>query len=667
MKGIMFWTLVLVIPSFVFFYGWQSSSKRRGGRTGLEREGLVLFKDRWFGLRERSSDPRTEELARRELEQDYLYTFRSQGLKVSAEEIRSLVGPREIAGEVRNAYYLDRLVRRWGLRVTENEVLGIVEELLRGRPVDELRKEIRQQGMSEQEFLEDLAYRQAMNKAKNLIFSRAKASLFELWQEYLIGQEKIQIRYVAIPTQDFEKQVQPTTESLQAFYQKHSDDYRVGDRAEFRYVAVFRSDCEKEIAPTTDSIVAFYEKNKEKLFSRRRSANVRHIFLRAPSDAPASDVLKAETSIRGIAAKIKAGANFAEMADTFSEDTDNVDPKDPTKKRGGLIPMPVREDTRSVFGDEFKRAALSLAADEVSSPVRASQGFHLIKADKVTTAGILAFDEVKDQARQTLRDELVDAEFKKRGEAFKTAFTAKSYSTLDSFAEATSIPIGQTDLIDLSQESGFLPRIGPISENLDLIKTMGVGELMEAVLKSSEAYYVLELKRKEPSHVPPFEEVIKDVQEDYVTSAAANLAHQAALDMVRQSKTLEDLQKLAEKQGLQLKQSALFTRQEAGSVLPNLDPRFRTLTLRSKVGTIHLVTQGDPKRPVAYVVWYFEKNEKPSIEQFRKDLPTIRAEYLLQTQEALVEEWLHDMARQIPARINPIYESKEKEEPEKNE
>jgi len=667
-KRIMFWTLVLVIPSFVFFYGWQSSSRRRGGRSVFEREGVALIRDRWFGLRERSSSPLEEEMAQLALEQEYRYLFQSQGLRTTAEEIHSLIGPREIAREVIHAYYLQRLADKTGLGVSADEIRAILDDMLRGRPIDQLRKEIRQQGLSEQEFLQLLNYRQGLGKAKNYIYALAKASLFELWQEYLIGQEKIQIRYVKIPVQDYEKQAKATPENLRSYYQEHSEKYRIGDRAEFRYVAVFRSDIEKEIEPTTESVVAYYEKNKEKQFSRKRSADVRHVFLRAPSDAPTSIAVAAEIKIKDIAAKIKAGADFADMANRFSEDSDNlIDPKDPTKKRGGLIPVPIREDTRSIFGDEFKRVALSLAADQVSSPVRDTLGFHLIKADRVTTAGILPFDEVKDRARQMLRDEFTDAEFKKRGEALKALFSEKSYSALSSFAEAANLPIGQTGLVEL--DSGFLPKIGSVSENLDLIKEMAPDEFTEAVLKSAEAYYVLDLLRKEPAHVPPFEEVAKEVQEDYVTSVATSLAHQVALEMVGQAKTLEDLQRLAEKQGYPLAQSELFTRDQAATALnlPNLDPQFRYMTLRYKVGTSHLATQGGSERPVAYVVWYFEKRQEPDREQFSKDLPAIRAEYLMQVEEALLEEWFHDMEQRIPARLNPIYEPTAKEEQKKEE
>jgi len=661
MKRIMFWTLVFIIPSFVAFYGWQRSSRGRGrGGGNYQREAIAFIRDAWFGLRERGTSPLDEHMAQRTLEQEYRYLFQSRRLTLTPEEIRNLIGPRELAYEAIHAYYLQRLAREKGLEVTDEEIRAYLENLLGGRPVEELRKNLWQQGLSEDEFLYLLKYQETLDKARNHVYARAKASLFELWQEYLIGQEKIQIRFVKIPIQDFLTQVKPTTDSLRSYYQENSEKYRVGDRAEFRYVAVFRSEVEKEVQTTSEAVVAFYEKNKEKLFSRKRSTTIRHILLRVPSDAPTSVVLGAELKIRDLAAKIKAGAGFAEMANTYSEDSDNVpDPKDPTKKRGGLIPAPIPEDAPCVFGDEFKRVALSLAADQVSSPVKTAQGFHLIKADKVTTAGIIAFAEVKDQAQQLLHEQLTDAEFRKRGEELKALFSGRSYSTLASFAEAAKQPVAQSGLIDL--EEAYIPKIGSIGENLDLIKDMQPDELLEAVFKSPEAHYVLELQRKDPTHVPPFEEVTKKVQEDYETSFATTLAHQAASAMVSQAKNLEELQKQAEKRGYQLKQSEMFTRDKAAGVLdlPALDPQFSQMTLGYKVGTTHLTTQGNPKRPVAYIVWYFENRQKPTLEQFSKDLPSIRAQYLAAIQEGLLEEWFNDMTRRYPARVNPTYLPKE--------
>jgi len=652
MKRVMQWTLILVIPSFVFFYGWQSSANRRQ----YARQSIAQIKDRLWGLRWRSISPTEQILARELLLRRYANMLQSQGLKVSGEDLSGLVSQRDVAREAIDDYYLMKFAREKGLSVTDDEIRSILEQMYPVRPKESFRQDLRRMRKTEEEFISELAYRQLLAKAEGLIRLRAKASLFELWQEYLIGQEKIQIRYARIPSKDFEAKVHPTTETLRRYYQEHAEDYRIGDRWEFRYVAIFRNEIMKEVEPTTDSIKAFYEKHKNDLFYRRRSVQVRHIFLKVAPDAPTSVVKAVEAKIRKIAEQIKAGADFAEMADRYTEDTDNVDRRDPNKKYGGLLPYPITENARVPFGDEFKKVALSLKEDEVSSPVRGTQGFHLIKVEHITPEGPMTFEEAKDDARRFLKSELADREFRKRGEALKKLITERSFSTLDSLAKAANLPIGDTGLVDI--ESGYLPKIGSIRDYLDIIKDLSEGEFTEGVLKNLGAYYVLELKRKVPSHIPSFEEIADDVRDDYVTSQAAHLAHEVAIEIARKAKTLDDLQRLAEEKGYKIVATEPFTRDRASRILPNLDPRFTYATLRYKVGSIHVTTQGDPERPVAYIVWYFEKREPPSLEQFRKDLPSVQAEYLSQIQQALVEEWLYDMRKRIPAKINPMLEER---------
>jgi peptidyl-prolyl cis-trans isomerase D len=664
-KRIMLWTIILVIPSFITFYGWQRSAGR-GGAGEYGRESVALVKDAWWGLRWRAISPAEQELAHDEVIQRYLRLFQSQGLRVAREDVRNLVGPREIADEAIDSYYLEQLARRNGLSVTRDERRNIIAQTFPGQSPETILRILAQQQMTVNQLDNEITYRATLNKAQSYIYSFAKASLFELWQEYLIGQEKIQIQYARVLPQEFRSKVNPTTDTLRGYFEAHSADYRVPDRAEFRYVAILRSDVEKDVQPTSEALTAFYEKHKKDLFSQKPSTEASQILITAATDAPTSVVQAALTKIRDVAAKIKAGAKFADMANTYSEDPANTpDPKAPTKKLGGKVALPISAEAPCPYGDEFKRLALALAVDQVSSPVRSPMGFHLIKADTVTTSGILPFKEVEQQAREQVHSELTDVEFKKRGQDLRTLLTEKSFSTLDSFATEAKLPICETGMVDMARPD--LPKIGSISDDLELIKEMREGEYSEGVFRNPGAYFVLELKRKQPAHVPPFEQVAQDVREDYITSGSAALAKRQAEEMVRQSKTLDDLRKQAEKQGLKLEQTNLFTREQADDVLPNLDPLFKQATLRFKVDTIHMTVQGsDPKHPVAYVVWFFEKQEEPKMDQFRKDLPQIRAEYLIQVQQALVEEWLYDQRHRIPAKINPVFEPKEeKEEQEK--
>lgn len=676
MKSVMFWTLVLTIPSFVFFYGWQSSQNQQQ----QEAAAVGYIKDKWFGLRERPITPFEREMASDELENRYYMFFQGMGMQPRPEEVRSLIHPEDVAREAIDEYLFIHNAEKKGVDVSQQEVVQYMRRLFAGRSPDEIRKYLESQRLSEDAFAARLAHDRLLAKARMLVTSRAKASLFELWQEYLVGNEKIRVQSVRIPVIDFEQKVEVTTDSLESFYTNNAENYRIGDRVALRYVAVFRSDVEDEIDPTTDTVRAYYEKNPD-LFERDKSVRVRHIFLGARADDPTTHVEAQEAKIEDLAAQIKAGADFAELANQYSEDTGNIDPANENQKRGGVIQSPISASSRSVFGEEFKRVALTLAEGEISSPVLGSLGYHLIKADTVTTAGVPAFEEVQDTARRLCVQKMTDDEFTSRGEALRSLFSESSFSTLDAFAEAANLPTTTTELIDL-ERNPFIPRIGSLREHLELIKDLGVGEFTEGVLKTRTAYCVLEMHRKEPSHIPPMEEVADAVRDDYITSVSTSLARDAAMDLRAKARDLgspqdvpsspalvhemrlNNLKREVEARGLELVRSDPFTRSEPQAFMRDLDPDFDRNTLRLEVGDIYVTTQGDPEEPIAYVVWYFESREEPTREEFRKALPQIRSEYLAQVQQALVKEWLFDMRRKTTARINPAFLKSENSEDE---
>lgn len=104
----------------------------------------------------------------------------------------------------------------------------------------------------------------------------------------------------------------------------------------------------------------------------------RHILIRFPQEE--SDKAKqeeiAKKKIDEIAAKIKAGEDFAKLADEYSEDPGNV--KDGVKQGGDLGWF-----TRGRMVQEFEKAAFEMKAGEISEPIKTFYGFHIIKVDKL--------------------------------------------------------------------------------------------------------------------------------------------------------------------------------------------------------------------------------------------------------------------------------------------
>ena len=118
---------------------------------------------------------------------------------------------------------------------------------------------------------------------------------------------------------------------------------------------------------------ALYD-DKVKMIKPEEEVEARHILV--PKEEDAKDLV----------AKIKSGADFAELAKEHSGDAGS-------KEKGGLL---------GYFGKgqmvpQFEQAAFSLKPGEVSDPVKSQFGWHIIKVENRRQKPPPGFDTVKDQ------------------------------------------------------------------------------------------------------------------------------------------------------------------------------------------------------------------------------------------------------------------------------
>jgi foldase protein PrsA len=105
-----------------------------------------------------------------------------------------------------------------------------------------------------------------------------------------------------------------------------------------------------------------------------------HILVRFPQEekdkAKQEEIAKKKAD--EIYAKVKAGEDFAKLANEFSEDPGNTDPQTNNKKGGDLGWF-----SRGRMVQEFEKAAFDMKAGEISEPVKTFYGFHIIKVEKL--------------------------------------------------------------------------------------------------------------------------------------------------------------------------------------------------------------------------------------------------------------------------------------------
>jgi peptidyl-prolyl cis-trans isomerase D len=249
-------------------------------------------------------------------------------------------------------------------------------------------------------------------------------------------------------------------------------------------------------------------------------------------------------------AKVKGGADFAEVAKQVSEDSSASAGGDlGTFGRGVMVPP-------------FETAAFALEPGQISEIVESPFGFHIIKLEE-------KFPERTDTL-ETVRPTIVNAiqQQQARGIALKKVEDAHE-RLLD------GAPIGQiaTDNNIALQEPPPFGRdeaVGSLGIRPEIAKeafATTTGEVGEIVSEPS-GYTVLAVEERLPSKIPALDAVFQKVEDDYRRQLAAEAAKTKAAALLTTLKATPDLDALAKSENLTVEESAQIGR--FGPYLPNL-------------------------------------------------------------------------------------------------
>lgn len=99
--------------------------------------------------------------------------------------------------------------------------------------------------------------------------------------------------------------------------------------------------------------------------------NLSHILISVPPAATSEQIAEAETEAAYVYQQLQAGADFGEMAVRYSDSQNSLE--------GGSLGWRSGNQLPTIFSD----VVVNLKAGEVSEPIRAASGFHLVKVNEI--------------------------------------------------------------------------------------------------------------------------------------------------------------------------------------------------------------------------------------------------------------------------------------------
>lgn len=412
-----------------------------------------------------------------------------------------------------------------------------------------------------------------LQKLQLMVLSTAKITDSRVREEWIRRNERIKVEYIFIPP-DSSQPVEISEEDVLQYYNEHKDELLEPEKASISYV--------------------FFEKK--------------------PSE---EDELTVKERIEEVYGEALTGADFAELAQYYSEDPGTV-------SKGGDLGW----ITKGTMVKEFEDVAFSLKAGEISKPFRTPFGWHIVKVeerrkDKIKARHILLrvkpSAETLENMRNTIREFI--KEIKSLG--FEEA------------ASKNELQVYSTKEFPLDQE--YIPGFGAFKEVHQFILENRPGEVSYPIAKGNR-YYVFKIVEKKSKSLPELEKVRSAIEKKIIAEKQKAKAREKVLKLYEEISKGASLRTVAKSNGLKVQKTQPFTRL---SNLPGILPQSEFFGAAFSLG------EGEISAPVETEQGYFiiKLIKKFPIDEkkFEEERESLKTELIQNEQQKLFMAWMENL------------------------
>jgi len=247
------------------------------------------------------------------------------------------------------------------------------------RAMKELDDEARQRGATMQQISE--AHRDMLRNLidQQLWLSKGKELGITGETELINRLNEIRKQYNLATLEDLEKAAQEQGVSF--------EDFKANIRNGIVTQQVMRDEVGRHISFTPGEVQRYFEVHKQD-YLQPESVKLSEILVGTPADATDAQVAAAKAKADDIVTRLKAGADFTDLARKSSEGQ--------TAAQGGDLGTYKRGQLNKVFED----ATFGLKTGEVSDPIRTRQGFIIFKVVQHIPGGAPNYKDVEPQVEQ---------------------------------------------------------------------------------------------------------------------------------------------------------------------------------------------------------------------------------------------------------------------------
>ena len=384
-----------------------------------------------------------------------------------------------------------------------------------------------------------------VRKLRALVSSSAFVGDTEVREEFDRRNTKVKFEYAVITQADILKGLHPTDEELKAFYERNKANYNnsIPEKRQIKYVVIDSTKIAAATTVTDQDLQAYYDQHRDE-YRVPEQVKVSHILIKTPLPAPGSKedekaVADARAKAEGVLKELKAGGDFAKLAEKYSDDPGSA-------KSGGELGWIGRGRTVP----EFEKAAYSLGKGQTSDLVKSSYGFHIIHVEDKQQAHLKTLAEVKSEIEEKVKQQ-------KTAHATETAANALLSQARTAGFDAAAVAKGQAAVTtEFFSRTDSLPGLAANPQFMDAVFNEA-DKAPPDVVQVPQGYVVFQLLAIRPPATPTFEEIRSRVESEFKSERAGFLLQQKTQELSDRAKAEHDLKKAAKDLGATVKTSDL--------------------------------------------------------------------------------------------------------------
>jgi len=522
--------LGLIIVVFIAFYG-GSRPGGNGAQDVVEINGEVISQ-REFALEYERAVARYRELFKESLNPELL-----KALNLKGTLLEEIIETRLVLQEA----------RRLGLTATDDELMTFIGQIPEFQANGRFNKErylqlLRANRLTPAQFEAQQRDQLTIQRLFGILLDGVHVTESEARNRYRFDQERINLFFVRFPVKNFLSGVKVTEDEVKKYYERNKEALKEPLKVKAEYVSYPFEQYASSIQISDKEIENYYQTHRSTKFHSPKQVKIRYILVRLATGANTQQKEAAQTRANRISNEARSGKDFAQLAKKESDD--------PSAQQGGEIGWL----TQGQMPPELDKAVFALNKGDVSNPIETPAGFAIVKVEDTKQEKTQSLQETTAEIRRILQSE------KGKWEAVKVADRdrekALSGIPLEKVSKDSGIAINVTPWFT---SGDVLPEIGPVQEFYKSALSLRPKEF-SPVIEGSKAYYLLTLKERKESIIPPMDAVRAKIEQELRQSKAYEMAVQRANTLFEELKKERDMTKLARDKGLTLEETGWFLR-----------------------------------------------------------------------------------------------------------